>query len=133
MKNLAIIGGGSWGTALAIVLAPRFPRVTLWVYEADLGARMATTRINDIYLPDCSIPTNVEITSVLASALDGAQVVLGVMPSHLARGLYQRMLPGLNQSTVFVSATKGLENNTLLRTTEVIREVVGTSRVAVIS
>jgi glycerol-3-phosphate dehydrogenase (NAD(P)+) len=55
------------------------------------------------------------------------------MPSHLARGLYQRMLPGLNESMVFVSATKGLENHSLLRISEVIREVVGTSRVGVIS
>jgi glycerol-3-phosphate dehydrogenase (NAD(P)+) len=133
LKNLAIIGGGSWGTALAIVLAPRFARVTLWVYESDLAARMGSARINDIYLPDCPIPTNVDITSDLASAVDGAEIVLGVMPSHLARGLYQRMLPGLNESMVFVSATKGLENHSLLRITEVIREVVGTSRVAVIS
>jgi glycerol-3-phosphate dehydrogenase (NAD(P)+) len=133
LKNLAIIGGGSWGTALAIVLAPRFSRVTLWVYESDLAARMRTTRINDIYLPDCQIPTNVDITSDLAFALDGAEIVLSVMPSHLARGLFQRMLPGLNENMVFVSATKGLENHSLLRTTEVIREVVGTTRVAVIS
>ena len=94
---------------------------------------MGSARINDIYLPDCQIPTNVDITSDLASAVDGAEIVLGVMPSHLARGLYQRMLPGLNESMVFVSATKGLENHSLLRITEVIREVVGTSRVAVIS
>ncbi len=133
MKNLAIIGGGSWGTALAIVLAPRFSRVTLWVYETDLAARMGVARINDIYLPDCPIPTSVDITSDLAYALDGAEIVLSVMPSHLARGLYLRMLPGLNERMVFVSATKGLENHSLLRTSEVIREVVGTSRVAVIS
>ena len=133
MKNLAIIGGGSWGSALAIVLAPRFSQVTLWVYESDLAERMGTARINDIYLPDYPIPANVEITSDLACALDGAEIVLGVMPSHLARGLYQRMLPGLNESMVFVSATKGLENHSLLRISEVIREVVGTSRVGVIS
>ena len=133
MKNLAIIGGGSWGSALAIVLAPRFSRVTLWVYESDLAERMGTARINDIYLPDYPIPANVEITSDLACALDGAEIVLGVMPSHLARGLYQRMLPGLNESMVFVSATKGLENHSLLRISEVVREVVGTSRVGVIS
>ena len=133
MKNLAIIGGGSWGTALAIVLSPRFSRVTLWVYESDLAARMVSGRINDIYLPDCPIPTTVDITNDLASALDGAEIVLSVMPSHLARGLYQRMLPWLNENLVFVSATKGLENHSLLRITEVIREVVGTSRVAVIS
>ena len=94
---------------------------------------MGTARINDIYLPDCHIPATVEITSDLATALDGAEIILGVMPSHLARGLYQRMLPGLNERTVFVSATKGLENHSLLRTSEVIREVVCTSRVAVIS
>ncbi len=133
MKNLAIIGGGSWGTALAIVLAPRFSRVTLWVYESDLATRMDTSRVNDIYLPDVPLPVNVAVTSDLASALDGAATVLGVMPSHLARGLYQRMLPGLNESVLFVSATKGLENHSLLRITEVIREVVGTSRVAVVS
>ena len=133
MKNLAIIGGGSWGTALAIVLAPRFRRVKLWVYEAELAGRMAAGRINDVYLPDFSIPTNVDITSDLCEALDGAEIVLGVMPSHLARRLYERMLPDLNESTVFVSATKGLENHSLMRVTEVIREVVGTSRVGVIS
>jgi glycerol-3-phosphate dehydrogenase (NAD(P)+) len=133
LKNLAIIGGGSWGTALAIVLAPRFSRVTLWVYESDLAARMVSSRINDVYLSDCPIPTTVDITADLASALDGAEIVLSVMPSHLARGLYQRMLPWLNENLLFVSATKGLENHSLLRITEVIREVVGTRRVAVIS
>jgi len=133
LKNLAIIGGGSWGTALAIVLAPRFSRVTLWVYESDLAARMGSARTNDVYLPDSLVPTNVNITSDLPTALDGAEILLGVMPSHLARGLYQRMLPGLNESMTFVSATKGLENHSLMRITEVIREVVGTSRVAVIS
>jgi glycerol-3-phosphate dehydrogenase (NAD(P)+) len=133
LKNLAIIGGGSWGTALAIVLAPRFSRVSLWVYESDLAARMGVSRMNDIYLPESSIPTNVDITSDLLAALDGAEIVLGVMPSHLARGLYQRMLPGLHDSMVFVSATKGLENHSLQRVTEVIREVVGSSRVGVIS
>ena len=125
MKNLSIIGGGSWGTALAVVLAPRFSRVKLWVYESDLAARMAAARINDVYLPDCPIPTNVAVTSDLSEALDDAEIVLSVMPSHLARGLYQRMLPNLNESMVFVSATKGLENHSLMRVTEVIREVVG--------
>ena len=106
MKNLAIIGGGSWGTALAIVLASRFSRVTLCVYESDLAERMHTARINDVYLPGCQIPVNVEVTSDLLAALDGAEIVLGVMPSHLARGIYQRMLPGLNENMLFVSATK---------------------------
>ncbi len=94
---------------------------------------MVSGRINDIYLAGCPIPTTVAITADLASALDGAEIVLSVMPSHLARGLYQRMLPWLNENLLFVSATKGLENHSLLRITEVIRDVVGTRRVAVIS
>jgi glycerol-3-phosphate dehydrogenase (NAD(P)+) len=94
---------------------------------------MEATRLNDVFLPDCPIPANVAITSDLLDALSGAEIVLSVMPSHLARAVYQRMLPGLNEGMLFVSATKGLENHSLLRITEVIREVVGTSRVAVVS
>ena len=136
MKSLAIIGGGGWGTALAIILAPRFPRVRLWVYEADLAARMSETRENDVYLPGCLLPRRVEIVTQLPAALDGAEIVLSAIPSHLVRGLYQQMLPFLNESMVFVSATKGLENGTLLRISEVIQEVLRNRldpRVAVIS
>ena len=136
MKNLAIIGGGGWGTALAIILAPRFPRVRLWVYEADLAARMSETRENDVYLPGCLLPRRVEIVTQLPAALDGAEIVLSAIPSHLVRGLYQQMLPFLNESMVFVSATKGLENGTLLRMSEIIQEVLRNRldpRVAVIS
>jgi glycerol-3-phosphate dehydrogenase (NAD(P)+) len=124
LKNLAIIGAGSWGTALAIVLGPRFPGLRLWVYETDLAARMKASRENDVYLPGFPLPRHIEVTSELSNALQDAEVVLSVMPSHLVRGLYQQMLPFLNDSTIFVSATKGLENATLLRMSEVIREVL---------
>ncbi len=124
MKTLAIIGGGSWGTALATVLAPRFSRIRLWVYETDLAGRMGHTRENDVYLPGIQLPAHVAITSDLAIALDAAEAVLSVMPSHLARGLYRQMLPFLNESMVFVSATKGLENGSLLRISEVIQDVL---------
>ena len=134
MKNLSIIGAGSWGTALAIVLAPRFPRLRLWVYETDLAVRMSTSRENDLFLAGYKIPSNVEITTDIPAALDGADIVLSVMPSHLVRGMYQRMLPFLHESMYFVSATKGLENGSLLRVSEVIRDVVPFQpRVAVIS
>jgi glycerol-3-phosphate dehydrogenase (NAD(P)+) len=133
LKNLSIIGGGSWGTALAIVLAPRFTRVRLWVYEPDLAARMAATRVNDVYLPSALIPTNVDVSHELDEVVDSADVVLGVMPSHLARGMYGRMRPFIKDRMIFVSATKGLENQTLLRISQVMHEVLGTPRVGVIS
>lgn len=136
MKRLAVIGGGSWGTALVVVLAPRFSQVRMWVYESDLAERMCQSRENDVYLSGVQLPSHVLITSDLAAALEGAEIVLGVMPSHLARGLYQQMMPMLNDSMVFVSATKGLENGTLLRISEVIRDALRPAfdpRVAVIS
>lgn len=124
MNRLAIIGGGSWGTALAIALAPRFSEVRLWVYETDLAARMAATRENDLFLPGFPLPANVAVTTELAEALAAAEVTLSVTPSHATRAIYGRMLDALNPGTLFVSATKGLEGGTLLRMTEVIREVV---------
>ncbi|HEY1336812.1 MAG TPA: NAD(P)H-dependent glycerol-3-phosphate dehydrogenase [Bryobacteraceae bacterium] len=136
MKKLAIIGAGSWGTALAIVLGPRFSRIRLWVYEPDLADRIRQTRTNDVYLPDFPVPPNVEPTSDLAAALDGAEAVLSVMPSHHVRAIYGQMLPSLNDDMLFVSATKGLENGTLLRSSEVIRDVLAKRiepRVAVLS
>lgn len=124
MSTLAVIGGGSWGTALAIVLAPRFHHVRLWVYEHDLAARMAKSRVNDVYLPGFSLPPNIEISTHAAHCAAGANIVLGVMPSHHARAVYSSILDALSPEMLFVSATKGLENGSLLRVSEVMREVI---------
>jgi glycerol-3-phosphate dehydrogenase (NAD(P)+) len=124
VTELAIVGGGSWGTALAIVLASRFERIRLWVYERDLVERMSSTRENDVYLPGFRLPANIAVHNDLASTLSGAEIVLGVMPSHLARTLYGQMASHLTPGMQIVSATKGLETGTLLRVSEVIREVL---------
>lgn len=124
MKRLAVIGGGSWGTALSIVLAPRFEEVRLWVYEPDLAARMAQARVNDVFLPGFELPGNVRPGSDLRAAVEGADVVLSVMPSDHVRRLYTEMLAWLEPRMLFVSATKGLEQGTLKRMSEVIHEVV---------
>jgi len=134
--SIAVIGAGSWGTALAIVLAPRFESVSLWAHETDLVERMASTRINDVFLPGFPIPANVEPTADMAHALHDAEIVLGVMPSRFARGLYQAMLPHLGAEMRFVSATKGLETGTLARMSEVARQVISQKfmpRIAVLS
>jgi glycerol-3-phosphate dehydrogenase (NAD(P)+) len=136
VKTLAIIGGGSWGTALSIVLSPKFPAVRLWVYEKDLAKRMDRLRENDTFLPGFQLPANVEIHTEIGAAVQGADAVLGVMPSHHARGLYTQMRPHLRPSMAIVSATKGLEEGTLMRISEVIREVLGQEfkrRIAVLS
>jgi glycerol-3-phosphate dehydrogenase (NAD(P)+) len=131
---LAIIGGGSWGTALACVQASRFDRVQLWANEPDLAERMRENRINDMFLPGIPIPANVQVETSLEAAVSGAGVVLSVMPSHVVRDVYTRMRPWLTPEMRIVSASKGLESGTLLRLTQVIRVVLGPEyRIAVLS
>ncbi len=124
MRELAIVGAGSWGTALAIVLAPRFETVRLWSHNPDLAARLESRRVNDVFLPGFELPRNVQAMPDLEAALHGAAVALGVMPSRHAREVYTRMLPFVDERTVFVSATKGLEHRTRLRMSQVLRDVM---------
>ncbi|MBV6433273.1 MAG: Glycerol-3-phosphate dehydrogenase [NAD(P)+] [Bryobacteraceae bacterium] len=136
MTRLAIIGGGSWGTALSVVLAPRFDSVRLWVYEDGLAARMAATRENPVFLPGIALPPAVDPRSTFEEVLEGAEIVLTVMPSHHVRTVASAMLPFLTPGMLFVSATKGIENGTLLRMSQVLEEVIGPKfapRVAVLS
>ena len=136
MNRLAIIGGGSWGTALAIVLAPRFERVRLWAHEREVVLSMTDKRQNEVFLPGFWLPPQVEPTGEMGVALENADIVLGVMPSHHARAVYERMSSFLLPSMRFVSATKGIENGTLMRMSQVIADVVGRKfvpRVAVLS
>ena len=136
MNRLAIIGGGGWGTALAVVLSPRFEAIRLWVYEPDLAERMAQGSENDLYLPGFRLPGNVEVSSDLQGVARGAGLILSVMPSHLVRGIYEQLLPVLDEQMSFVSATKGLELDTLLLPSQVIEQVISkrfAPRVAAIS
>ena len=75
------------------MLAPRFPRIRLWVYEKDLAGRMRATRTNDLYLPGFCLPANVTVETEFVAALEDAAIVLSVMPSHLVRAIYGQMLP----------------------------------------
>jgi len=131
--RLAIIGGGSWGTALAITLEPRAELIRLWVFEPDLADRMSVTRENELFLPGFVLQNRIAVTSELSVALQGANMVIGVMPSGFARSLYTRMLPNLAPEATLVSATKGLEKNSLLRISEVIHQVTASNRIGVLS
>lgn len=132
MNELAILGGGSWGTALAVILAPRFDRIRHWVYEADLAQRMERTRENDVFLPGIRLPDNVHVTCAAAEALPCA-LVLSAIPSDYVRPVLTGMRPHLGQDAAFITATKGFEPHTLQRISEVIAEVSGSARVAVLS
>jgi glycerol-3-phosphate dehydrogenase (NAD(P)+) len=124
MKKIAIIGGGAWGTALAIALtrSSREHRLSLWAHSADVVETILARRINEIYLSGYELPASVEVTGDMAAGLSGATVVLGVMPSAHAREIYRAMRPHVVPEAVFVSATKGLEPATHARISQVIAE-----------
>lgn len=136
MNRLAVIGGGSWGTALALALAPKHDSVRLWVYETDLCESINRTRTNPVFLPDVTLPENIEAGNCIEWTVEDAETVLGVMPSHHARQIYSQLAPHARPDMLFVSATKGLEQGTLLRISEVMKDSLKTSfnpRVGVLS
>src|SRR5215472_2037640 len=124
MSEIAIIGAGAWGTALSIVLGrkPRH-RVRLWAYEKEVCESIRDQRTNTLFLPDQSIPETVSVSREFSDVLDGAEILVSAMPSQHCRRLFTEISTQLQQDTLIVSATKGLEQQTFRRMTEVIREV----------
>jgi len=131
--NAGILGDGGWGTALALLLHNKRHRVRLWGAIPDYVELLKSRRENVKFLPGIAIPQDLEITSDLSAACSGSDVIFLVTPSHFLRDVCQRMKPYLSPQTIVVSATKGLENGTLLRMSQVIREVMGDVKIAVLS
>ncbi len=129
MSDVAVVGAGAWGTALSMVLGRNGThRVRLWAYEPEVCHSIAARRENEMFLPGFRVPETVAATNSFDEALRGAQVVVSVMPSHHCRRLFTQMAPLLRPDMLFVSASKGIENNTLLRMDEVITEVLERTR-----
>jgi len=129
MSRIAIIGAGAWGTALAIMLGRKGTHtVRLWANEKEVYESITKERINQHFLPAFRLPEPVEPTTDLVWAIEGAEIIVSVMPSQHCRTLFERMAPSLRAGTLFVSCTKGLEDRTLLRMTEVIADVLGSRK-----
>lgn len=124
MKRIAILGGGSWGTALAIALSRGRHKhnIALWVHDAALARVMAETRENRVYLRGNQIPVGILIVHDMAAALRGAEIVIGAMPAAHAREVYRAAIPMLAPAAILVSATKGIDRHSLKRMTEVMAE-----------
>ena len=125
MSKIAVIGAGAWGTSLAIVLGRNgIHEVRLWAHEAEVRESLSLRRTNDLFFPEHRIPQSVSVPQSLHEALHGCEIIVGVMPSQHCRHTFEQMSRILKPSMQFVSATKGLEESSLLRMTEVITEVV---------
>lgn len=138
MSRIAILGGGSWGTGLCVVLAHgrRKHEIRLWVRESPIAQSIRENHENQTYLPGIPIPASVQASTDLGEVLHEAQIVVGVSPSAHARSVYLQAVPHLSPETVLVSATKGLEPATGMRMSEVIEQVFSLRfipRIAVLS
>lgn len=125
MSRIAIVGAGSWGTALGIVAGRVGHEVRLWSRNAEVVEAINRRHVNSAYLAQHEIPPGVEATGELSEALSNSELVLLAAPSHVTRELLVRMLPCLQPRMIFVSATKGIEIETGKRISEVVRDVVG--------
>ena len=126
--NYAVIGAGSWGTTLANLLAEKGFPVTLWVFEQDLCARMQQSRTNDLYLPGVTLSDNLSFTSDLPQAVAQKQLLLFVTPSQVTRRVLEQSLPHIEAQTLIVSASKGIENDSLMLLSQVFEELLPVAR-----
>jgi glycerol-3-phosphate dehydrogenase (NAD(P)+) len=122
MSRIAILGAGSWGTALAIHLARAGRTVRLWARDSELAAQIAATRNNPRYLSGVSLPPGVEPTSCVETAVADAQFVVVAVPSHGLRSVVRLASGVLATDAIVVSATKGLETESFRRMSQVIEE-----------
>ena len=124
---IGVIGAGSWGTTLANLLAQKGYAVTLWCYEADLAQRMEATGVNDLYLPDVKLDKNLSTSSNLKEVVGGKPILLFVTPSQVTRLILKQALADISPQALIISASKGIENDSLMLLSQVFEELLPAS------
>lgn len=126
--DAAVLGAGSWGTALAKLLAENGHRVRLWARRREQADAINDARENETYLPGFSLPANLRATSDLSATLDGASLVLSVVPTHGLRNVLIEAAPLLPEGAPILSCTKGIENSTLMLVSQIFEELLPKER-----
>jgi len=132
MRAIAVLGAGSWGTALAVHLGRLGHTVRLWARDRSLVDDMRARGANQTYLPDIMLPHGVTVTDAIDEALDRTDLIVSAIPSHGCRAVIRAGASYVAPSATIVSATKGLEADTLLRMSEVIAQELGPRRPVVV-
>jgi glycerol-3-phosphate dehydrogenase (NAD(P)+) len=130
---VAVLGAGSWGTALAVHLARIDHDVRLWARDRTLAAEISRNRCNPTYLPDIVLPESVVVGSSLDRVLGDVSLVVSAVPSHGCRGVMRAAAPHIRKDATIVSTTKGLEVDSMLRMSEVIQQEMPGATVVVLS
>ena len=122
VKHAAVIGAGSWGTALAKMLSDKGYQITLWGHRQEHVDEIVSERENRTYLPGFKLNENLTATAELREAVVGQPVVVMVVPSHGFRDVFHQLLPHLSKNTYVISAVKGIENDTLMTMDQVMED-----------
>ncbi|MFA6321238.1 MAG: NAD(P)H-dependent glycerol-3-phosphate dehydrogenase [Candidatus Omnitrophota bacterium] len=133
INDIAVIGDGGWGTTLAVLLSKKGLKVTLWGAFPEYVEVLKAKRENVKFLPGIDIPKNVKITASMHDALNGNGLVVLAAPSQFARGVFTMLKAEDLSNKKFVSVTKGIENSSLKRVSEIAFDVLGKQRLAVLS
>ncbi len=133
--KVAVLGAGSWGTALALILDQNGHQVTCWSFEREDIANIQNTGENKRFLPGVRIPTSIVVTHSLDECLSRAELTVVAVPSQAVRSVLEQIKPIIRKETVWVSVAKGIEKNTLLRVSEVLHQAAGIpiDKIAVLS
>ncbi len=132
-RSISIIGDGGWGTTLAILLSGKGHNVTLWGAFPEYVETVKAKRVNAKFLPGVKIPHEVDITSSLNETIEDKDIIVLAVPSQYMRSVLTRLTPYKLSGKVFVSVTKGIENKTLKRMSEIVHELLGDMDICVLS
>ncbi len=132
MSSIAVLGAGSWGTALAAHLARVGHDVRVWAREPEVAAEIRAEQLNSVFLPGIRLPKSVTASDRIEDTVSGVNLVVVVTPSHGTRSVLRQAAPAILPTATIVSATKGLEVDTLLRASEVIAQELGPRRAVVV-
>lgn len=122
MTNFSVIGSGSWGTALASVLANNNCSVSMWSHSDEVAEEITTKHTNKRYLPNSSLPKGITCTTSIKEALKDSNLILITVPSKAMREVAKKIAPLIKEDTIIIHASKGLETSTSKRMTEVLEE-----------
>jgi len=123
--KITVLGAGSWGTTLALLMAHNNRLVHLWEFRPDAAALFEQQRENSEFLPGHRLPDNLRVTNDIGEAVSGASLCLMAVPTHAVRVTLSKLKGMLPPEVIFVSATKGIEQKSLMRISEIIRDVLG--------
>ena len=131
--KIGILGGGSWGTALAILLANKDYNVEMWIRDENQLKAMEDTRVNEKYLPEAKLPENLKLNNDLQAAILDSDVILLATPTHGVRETLNKAVKHIKAEQIIVNIAKGVENESLLRISQIVKEILPNNKYAVLS